>query len=313
MLKKIIGLLLVLSLALTSGCSLFNSRITTTSTPTPTSTYAPLYFPPVTALPNAPTPAPAPWPDIAAYTERDYHINAKVGDEFAIGMFATNNNTYYFIDRFQYDTQFLIKVDEQVVQYQPATLNRYGTVWLLFKAIKIGDTELLFEEPLEYQKIFLVSIEASPGSEDITFETIGGRFNEAGGSYDADYGWLQTSTNNQTQSSPAIDWVTTSDQETILTVDYSKYFVIMAFNGFRGALYSDFKIQRIWQDYSTNTIFVIARFNDPNEELASAFENSQYEAVKIARRQVVQPGVITFKLLDETGKERARTTYQLNP
>jgi hypothetical protein len=138
--KTIIGLTLLLAmLSVSVGCG--------------NSTTAPDMFPPFTTR-NVPLPAPVPWSNIPTYTEQTYEIHAKVGEEFAIGMFATMQINFGESN----DQSFINEEDDQMVPYQPSTLNMYGTEWFMFKAIKKGVTEMYFNYPLEYTKVFKISI-----------------------------------------------------------------------------------------------------------------------------------------------------------
>ena len=138
--RTIIGLtLLLVMLSVSVGCG--------------NSTTAPAMFPPFTTR-NVPLPAPAPWSNIPTYTEQTYEIHAKVGEEFAIGMFATMQINFGESN----DQSFINEEDDQMVPYQPSTLNMYGTEWFMFKAIKKGVIEIYFNYPLEYTKVFKISI-----------------------------------------------------------------------------------------------------------------------------------------------------------
>ena len=138
--RTIIGLtLLLVMLSVSVGCG--------------HSTTAPYLFPPFTTR-NVPLPAHVPWSNIPTYTEQTYEIHAKVGEEFAIGMFATMQINFGESN----DQSFINEEDDQMVPYQPSTLNMYGTEWFMFKAIKKGVTEMYFNYPLEYTKVFKISI-----------------------------------------------------------------------------------------------------------------------------------------------------------
>jgi hypothetical protein len=102
-------------------------------------------------------------------------------------------------------------------------------------------------------------------------------------------------------------WVQPEYRQRILDVDYSKYIVVMAFNGFRGGIFSDFKIQKILRD--SGTINILAHFNDFIPDATSlSSSSSQYQVVKIDRTQITHTGAITFRLFDESGQERATAT-----
>ena len=138
--RTIIGLMLLLvMLSVSVGCG--------------NSTTEPAMFPPFTTR-NVPLPTPVPWSNMPTYTEQTYEIHAKVGEEFAIGMFATMQINFGESN----DQSFINEEDDQMVPYQPSTLNMYGTEWFMFKAIKKGVTEIYFNYPIEYTKVFKISI-----------------------------------------------------------------------------------------------------------------------------------------------------------
>jgi hypothetical protein len=112
----------------------------------------PPMFPPVTAW-DVPAPAPVPWPNITIYTEQTYKISTKVGKEFAIGLYATMLPQQFMNS---YDQNYLSLINDQVVEYQSSTID--GTEWFLFKAIKKGNIEISFGYPIEYRKIFKITI-----------------------------------------------------------------------------------------------------------------------------------------------------------
>ena len=157
-LRKILPLLIFLTisvLALSACQSKTTSPTQTTSTSltTDVGTIFDTMFPPVTVR-DVPAPAPVPWHNITTYTEQTYQIKAKAGEEFAIGMFATMEFNFGESN----DQNLIDKLDDKMVEYQPSTFNEYGTEWFLFKAINKGDTEIVFHYPLEYTKIFKISI-----------------------------------------------------------------------------------------------------------------------------------------------------------
>jgi hypothetical protein len=102
---------------------------------------------------DVPPPAPVPWPDIANYIATTNQINVTVGEEFAIGMYASGLPAQFTKS---FDQNYLALVDDQVVDYLPVTTE--GTEWFLFKAINPGTTEIVFQYPLEYMKTFKITI-----------------------------------------------------------------------------------------------------------------------------------------------------------
>lgn len=130
-----------------------------------------LNFPPQTTR-NVIAPAPVPWPNVRTFTEQTYIIKVNVNEQFAIGMEATDNLKFTESNNGEY----ISKIDENMVAYSPNgttwteplpsgvtdippnTLTAYGTDWFLFKAIKSGTTEIVFQYPLEYTKLFKIII-----------------------------------------------------------------------------------------------------------------------------------------------------------
>jgi hypothetical protein len=149
------------------------------------------------------------------------------------------------------------------------------------------------------------SVNFPPGI-DLTFETLiePGR---VGGPYQGENAQIRVISMIPTPTSEELGWVYPDNQPKILGVDYSKYFLVLVFNGFRGGIFSYLKIQRIWQN--DGIVHILAHFNDIIPEATSLpATNSQYQVVQISRNQISQSGTIIFKLLDEIGQERAETS-----
>ena len=154
-------LLVLMALA---GCGIVGSITNTTATTpsgltmTPPSTSA-ATADTVTTLPQTsfvevvPPPAPVPWPDVANYIAKTNQINVKVGEEFAIGMYASILPAQFTKS---FDPNYIVLVDDQVVDYLPVITE--GTEWFLFKAINPGTIEIVFQYPLEYTKTFKITI-----------------------------------------------------------------------------------------------------------------------------------------------------------
>jgi hypothetical protein len=149
-----------------------------------------------------------------------------------------------------------------------------------------------------------------PSGTDLVFETIS-KNNGTSGPYESKNAQISIINVIQPSLPESLQWVYPQSQNGILAVDYSQYFIIMAFNGWRGGIGAYFNIIRIWQ--SDGIVFVLAHFDDPKPGGTSLpAVSSQYQVVKVSRTQIAQTGDITFKLFDETGQERATTVETIN-
>ena len=110
---------------------------------------------------QVPSPAPVPWQGITAYDEKTYRIEAKAGQDFAIGILIS---VPQLLGKLSYDEQsFLTLVERQVVACvtEPPSGDYgqcYGTEWFLFKAIRAGKVNLRFDYPIGYVKLYEISI-----------------------------------------------------------------------------------------------------------------------------------------------------------
>ena len=130
--------------------------------------------------------------------------------------------------------------------------------------------------------------------------------------YTGESAQIQVMTSSGSLPAQTLDWMEEHDRPAVLNANYQGNFVILVFNGYRGNIYSELEVRRVWQDGST--IYVLAHFNDfvPKVTSLPAY-SSQYEALKIRKSQLGQLGEYTFRLLDESGKERASTSAEISP
>ena len=54
------------------------------------------------------------------------------------------------------DQNYVSLISDQVVDYQSSATD--GTEWFLFKTVKKGNTLLYFNYPIEYSKVFKITI-----------------------------------------------------------------------------------------------------------------------------------------------------------
>jgi hypothetical protein len=149
------------------------------------------------------------------------------------------------------------------------------------------------------------------GTTDLAFEkiTISG---SSGGPYDKGDALIRIITDNKS-AKEAIGMVDSYDEDRLLRVDYRRYFIIAAFNGWRSNIYGSFQIQYIEQ--IGNTVIITATFNDLIQGTIPATfipaYSSQYQTVQLDRSILPKTGTLTFKLLDEAGNERATTVLDI--
>lgn len=98
------------------------------------------------------------------------------------------------------------------------------------------------------------------------------------------------------------------DQPEIESVDFSQYFVIIAFLGLSSPGY-EIRIRRVWQDKNMVYLLFHAR---PPQKYTKPMVIFPYHAIKINKEQMLQNGEITFKLLEQHGKELASTSYEIS-
>jgi len=141
-----------------------------------------------------------------------------------------------------------------------------------------------------------------PSGTDLAFNTIIGA-HKVGGPYQDRAAQIRVLTDSQSASEVS-GMVYSYDADILLKADYQHYIVVVVFNGWRVNISKYLEIQKIWR--SGNNVFVLAHFDDGGATALQA-SSSQYQTVTLDRVQLIQTGEITFKLLDESGKERATT------
>ena len=129
-----------------------------------------------------------------------------------------------------------------------------------------------------------------------------------GGDYTDSTAQIIIVTNNSGSSLSNSNWVIPEDKNVLDAFDYSQYFAVITFNGWRGGIGDPpFSIKRIWQQ--ANVVYILAHFDDFTiTKTYNELNNSQYQIIKINKTNLSQTGEITFQLLDETGTERAVVT-----
>jgi len=98
------------------------------------------------------------------------------------------------------------------------------------------------------------------------------------------------------------------DQAKIDSTDFSKNYVIAVFYGWRGYANTAMEIKRVYQD--KNIIYVSVYFEIPAGTVAPGYSSS-YRIIEISKESMPQFGDITFKLLDDTGKEKAQINQNI--
>jgi hypothetical protein len=150
------------------------------------------------------------------------------------------------------------------------------------------------------------TVSTTPSDKTLTFTTIFGGSAFVGGPYQDESSQLRVIMDIASVSSLS-SMLYSYDMDALLKVDYTHYFVVIAFNGYRGGIYNSFTITSILQ--SGNRILISAIFNDRIVETTPItivpVNSSPYQAVQIDRNILPKTGNLTFKLLDENGSVRA--------
>ncbi len=93
--------------------------------------------------------------------------------------------------------------------------------------------------------------------------------------------------------------------------DFAHYFLIVVFNGIRGGLGYGTHISTKGIRQDNDIIYVTFKFSDPGPGAYKPVINSPTDFLKIKRDNLIQGGELTFILLDTSGKERAKSTYEV--
>ena len=149
-----------------------------------------------------------------------------------------------------------------------------------------------------------------PSGADLPFENMI-PIGNIGGDYAGATPQIIVITNNTDSFLSNSNWVIPEDKNLLSAIDYSRYFAVITFNGWRGGIGDPpFGINKIWQ--KDNVVYILAHFDDFTiTKTYDELNNSQYQITKINKTNLAQTGAITFQLLDETGKERATTTVNI--
>jgi hypothetical protein len=161
-------------------------------------------------------------------------------------------------------------------------------------------------------------ISPSPGSSILPGTTISFEHFKMSGSYwrteESAVIWVITSM--QTYSRPSgIEWqqeipVVPEPPPEFLNFDFTQYFLMLVFNGYRGGYGTAMEVKGIWQD--KGIIRTSAHLDDPVMTTSIPVYSSQYNVLKVNKANLSQFDEITFRLIDELGKERAIATYKIS-
>jgi hypothetical protein len=137
-----------------------------------------------------------------------------------------------------------------------------------------------------------------PNGQDLSFETISST-GELEGPYPG--GATLRVLTHFSQAWDIADWVFPSSLDSLMKVDYVRYFVVVVFNGYRYLHYTKLEIQRIWR--VDNTIYVMAYFEE-QQTFGVPIDSSQYQAVRIEKSALNNGEEYTFILVSEDGAQR---------
>ena len=95
------------------------------------------------------------------------------------------------------------------------------------------------------------------------------------------------------------------------THDFNEYFALTAIYGRRGMADSGIVVTDIWQ--KQNVVYVRAQFLRDTIGMVAAMENTPSDTVWVSKRNMLQFGELTFIIMDDYLKERARITAIIDP
>lgn len=148
----------------------------------------------------------------------------------------------------------------------------------------------------------------TPRGTDLGFETI--MFE-----YDRDIGYnfpakIEVVGDKKTELTGINNWITEEVRSKILSVDFSRYFVLMALMGDMGSTGYGIRVKKIWQN--EKTIYIKADFIFPEpDSLVLTMRTSPKHIVKVNKEKMPEFGEITFRLIDKFGKEWANIVQDI--
>ncbi len=148
-----------------------------------------------------------------------------------------------------------------------------------------------------------------PRGTDLSFETIMFEYNNLLHSFNAQ---IVVVADNKTELTGINNWITAEVNSKILSVDFSRYFILMALMGDMGSTSYVIRVNKIWQN--EKTVYIKADFISPKPGAIEQWMNtSPKHIVKVSKEKMPDFGEITFKLIDKFGREWATSSPEIPP
>lgn len=103
--------------------------------------------------------------------------------------------------------------------------------------------------------------------------------------------------------------ISEENQIKLNTIDYSRDFVLFVFMGHQNVRGPKKEVTQIWK--SNGIIYIQANFHKQTDPTIIPGFTYPKEAIKVSKDNMLQFGEITLILLDQDGKERARTVCNI--
>jgi hypothetical protein len=149
-----------------------------------------------------------------------------------------------------------------------------------------------------------------PGGTDLSFETLLFEYKKY---LNTDkLGGLEVFSDNQGEITGLNHWITDKVRAKILSVDFSRYFVLAALMGDMGNTSFGINVIRVWQN--KRDIYVKVDLISPKAgSITQPAITSPKHVVKVSKEKMPEFGKITFHLIDKFGRELANSSQDIPP
>jgi hypothetical protein len=168
---------------------------------------------------------------------------------------------------------------------------------------------ILFVPGCDFFREQIANAKMQRGTE-LNFETL---FFESDNLLHTNYpGQIEVIADNQQEIIGINQWITPEIRSKILSVEFLRYFVLIAMMGDMGSSGYGINVTKVWQNKST--IYTKADFISPEPlSLKATVITSPKHFIKISKEKMPAFGKIAFKLVDKFGREWAAASQDIPP